>query len=623
MKKVKIIIPVIAIIAIIVGIAGYVLISGKIAISGKQKAEKGLEKAFNALEETESVLEDNEGYKYLKNFYSNPSETEFSFNVKADVDNLEDLIGDKESAKLVEDILEEIGNCNVTTKLSLDRDNKKIVSTLELDEKDILGNISGEAVITDKEIAFRSKEINEKFLKIKRDEDNKEVEEVFELIEELFEKDFSNLKFSAEEIKHFKNTYGNIFKDSVKDDMITSEEGSITISGNEKKCTVTKVKVDNENVKKILNTYVDTFTKDDKGRKIIIDKLRIIYTDELLRSMFYLDEDDDISEEINKELVDAVEDLKEEIDEIESFGFNFITYGSSTEVYANEYEFVDDEDSVKIKQIFNANGENYILLENGTEYLNVDVVRNKDEVSMSGKILMSGEDLKFEIVISNSVLKLKFDTEDIGTIEFNLDVTTNKNTNKEIDQDMVLKISADIPDLELKGSFTVTMSENVKIVDSIDVPDTSKAIDLIEDEDKLEDYLANSQEAIEKYSGKLEKSNIYKLIESLVSANSISNYKNNDSFLESRKVNEFQDDMNLAITSCLTDYYAAWAQDTSVASKKSEYFTQDKLNGYLDNGTITEYDESTGIGKYEIDSKKVYKFKIDTSTYALLSFEEE
>lgn len=499
MKKLKIIIPVLIVIAIIAGVAYFVLANNNLAITSRGKVAKGLSKSFTDLEGSDEILDEYEGYQYLKNIGTKPYEDEIKLSVDLDIDNLEDLVGDKETAKTITEIIDEITNSDIVTKVSMDKANKQMLVSLDATAKDIFGELTGEVAISEDEIAFRSKELNKNYLKIteKDAEENDEIKEIFDFIQEFFEKDYSDIMFSDEELKHFSDTYGEILNDFITDDIITSDKGEITVDGDTKSCTVTTTTLDNEKVKELLSKYITTYKEDEEGQTILKNKFTNLYGEE-------------ITKELLKSFNNSIDDIQDEIDDIEGALIKFITYGTMTDVYANEYQITFDGETLSIKENFNSDSTKYVISFDEEEIINATVKKLNKGIDISAQINMDGTVLNVSLVATSEKVVLKLDVEDYGTIEIVADINIKTNTATEFNQDIDITINIDIPDYDISGTLTLSIEESINIVDSIDFPDTSKAVSVYDEE--LEDYIEDCTENAQKILEKVEDSKVYELI---------------------------------------------------------------------------------------------------------------
>lgn len=602
MKKLKIIIPVLLVI-VAIAVACFVLFSDKLAFTGRSQAEKGLSKSLNLFEDFEDVFVGNEEYKYLKNITSKPFETEVSFNVELDIDGLEDLLGNKDTAELVNKVLDELADANIITKVAMDKSKKQMLTNIEVDAENIVGKITGEAVVTEDEIAFRSKEINKNYLSISKEdaEENENAKQIFDMIQGLFDKDYSSYAFTKEEIEHFKNTYGDIFDKTVEDDMIKKEKGNFTVDGDSKSCTVTTISLNNEKVKELLKNYMETYKNDEKGQEILNKKLIAIYGEEITEQMI---------DEINETL----DDLSDEIEDIEGWSIEFITYGNMVNVFGNEYKITIDEETLDIVERFNSDSREYIISFDEEELVNTTVKQTKNELTVNSKVDIDGITANVDLVKNKDKVSLKISAENIGEIEIVANIDTKTNTDKEFNQNIKLEITVSSKDLN--GTATITMNEKVNIVDSIDVPDTSKAVNIFDN--KFEKYIEDSQQPILELLQKIQKSDLYKAIQDYSTSSRTYNY--NDYNLDNHTKEDVVD------SKTLKKEIETWYKDLDIDEEetKTEAIEEEMISSldfdeYVNVNTYISWKEGDtadkgylGIEVVDMDDNS-YEFYVDLS----------
>lgn len=503
MKKLKIIIPVIIVI-IALAIAGVVIFAGdKIAITEKSKLERGLSKDLDVFDETEELfLEKYGNYKYLANIESKPFESNFDISVDADIENLEDLVGDEDLADIIISAIEEISNAKLSTKVAVDKANKQAVVGANLVAKNILGEISGEVAFTDTEVAMRSKDINKKYLIAT--EDDEEFEDYFEFVKNYFEKDFSKAKFTDEEIEYFKDTYGKVWEETVTADELNSSKGEFIVDGASKSCDITKVTLNNEKVKELLTKYAETYKNDETGKAILEEKFNTIYGEE-------------ITEQLLDEIDEMIEEIDESIDELEDAEFEYITYGTVLNLYGNEWKITFEGEEIDVLKTFNKDNTSVVVTDDGEELLNVTVKETKDEFSIDGTLTISGLTCNINVFMNENTTTIKLDSENIATVEISVNRDTKIDTETEFNQDVVLEVSLNVPTSNIEGSLTINLSEDIKIVDGIEYPDTSKAVS-ISDTKAFAEYIEDCEDAINEYSEKIQESDLFNAISEYTSS---------------------------------------------------------------------------------------------------------
>ena len=497
MKKLKIIIPVLVIIAAL-AVGGYFLItSGKIALTGKSKAENGLLKSLNTLEATEDIFETSEAMDELKDLSEKPFEASVKVNFDASVDGL-DLVLGKEASKLVEDILKELSTADFKTKFAMDKKEKKALLEMELDAKDILGTISGDVVISEDEIAFRSKELNEDYIVLKKeDAEEFDMEEAFDAIKEFFDANWERSTISEEDINYLKDTYKNVLRDYITDEMVKEADGKYKVNNEEKDCTVTTVTLNNDQVKGLVKKYIDTYKNDKKGQEIIKNTYASLYGKEL-------------ADEIFEDMDDSLEDADEIVDEIEDTTIEFITYGTIKDVYGVSYRFIVDGEALEFNETFN-NDSVYVELKVEDEsIIDGNLKATKDSIDFDGNVYIEGANASVKFYMDKTKLNLEVSVAELGSVKLTVDTEIKADSDKEKAEDSKITLSVDVPSAKISGDIKISVSDSLKYVKSLELPDTSKGVSL-KDNEKGEKYLEKCEKALNGYVEKLEKSKIYSL----------------------------------------------------------------------------------------------------------------
>lgn len=608
MKKLKLIIPVIIVI-IALAIAGVVIFAGdKIAITGKNKIERGLSKDLDVFEETEELFLQKYGnYKYLANIENQPFESSFDISVNADIKNLEDLVGDEDLADIITSAIKEISDAKLNTTVAVDKANKQAVVGANLVAKNILGEISGEVAFTDKEVAMRSKDLNKKYLIATEDDEG--FEDYFDFVKNYFEKDFSKAKLTDEEIKYFKDTYGKIFEETVTADELNSSKGEFTVDGATKSCDITKVTLNNEKVKELLKKYVETYKNDEKGKTILREKFNTIYGEE-------------ISDQLFEQLEDFCDEFDEIIDEMEDTEFEYTTYGTVLNLYGNEWKITVDGEVIDIVKTFNKDNTNIVVSDDGEEVLNVTVKETKDEFSIDGKLTISGLTCNLNVSMTNELTTIKIESENIVTVEISVNRDTKVDTETEFNQDVALEVSLNVPTYNIEGSVNINLSEDIKIVDSISYPDTSKAVS-ISDSKKISEYMEDCEEAINEYSEKIQDSDIYNAISEYTSSkyNSYS-YDDYDWDLDDYSTSYDDEIDSDDLKSEIKDWYDGLEKksgETKAQSVEKDMIDEYDFSELVDVYVYTSWEESKkeekgylGIEVVDFDDNS-YEFYIDLS----------
>lgn len=514
MKKIKIILPILLILIAVAGAAVYILSTGKLAVTPKAKVGVGLSKTLNTFEESEGVMSQT-NYKILENLKGKAYETDVTMSVDVNVEDLEELVGDKDTANLINNIFDTIAETTISTKMAVDPNEELATLELGLKNEELIGEISGDIAISADEIAFRSKELNEDYLVLKKEdvEDEPEMEQIFEMLQQIIKMDYTALMFTDEEIKHFSDTYGKILPDSIKDDMITSDKSEFTVSGSKQACTKTVLTYNNDQFKELLKNYITTFENDKKGREILENKVSAIYGETL-------------TEEFVSEMDSAIEELSDVIDEITNTKLEFVTYGTTTKTFGTETIVTIDEESAIIRETFNDDATNIVFDILGEEVANIVVKQSKDNISV--EYTMDVEEIKATVkfAMNKNKMEASFDFEEdgetVGKAELTMNLDTKTNSEKELDQGVDMNFAFEIPvgTENLKGSFAIKADEKIAVLDSVKFPDTSKAISVLEQTD-LEKYVKDAEEAAADYLEKIQENDLVNDIIDLTSKASV------------------------------------------------------------------------------------------------------
>lgn len=504
MKKLKIILPVL-VVAIIAAVAAFFYFGGpkNLAVSEKSKVSMGLTQAMKSFDVSDEITEDLFSTNYYEILDGDQYEVETSFSVDAEIDDLAKLVGSKEVAKTIEDLIEEISDVNVTLKCAVDKKEKQGLISADVNAKKIFGDITGDVYFTPDTVAARSKELSKNFIKVTKSDikGQEELEQIFDMLEKVFDMDYKGFRFSKEEIKHFKDTYGKILEESITDEMLKAEDGTF----NSKSCSKETVTFTDKEIKALLNAYVAAYENDKEGKKIIEDKYTTILGEEATAEM--MDEFDS-----------SIDEIKDSIDEIEDAKIEFVTYCSFKDVYGTELIIYSDEDKLTIRQTYNGDETKFEIdgLEEGV-VVEFTLKNTKSEISAKGKIGDDESLVSFNFKLNKELFDMSFtlteDGEEAGTFGIKADINTKKDSAKEFEQDAKLELYADIED-QFKGSLKVNLSEKASAKISEDFPDVKKAV-TIDDQAGLKSLLTDIQSNGIKYIEKIEKSNLFDIVESL------------------------------------------------------------------------------------------------------------
>lgn len=380
-KLKKILIPVVAVVVVVAVVLAVLVFTGKLDFnfSKKDKALAGYDKMAEVVTgvATDLQTEVEEAGLNTKLSLNNLKEIDASLDLSVDVKKLEisELSSDNE------DILQAIIDLLADTKLSINAksNGEKLYANVGVSSGNLA--LSAEANYDGELIGVRSKELNEKWIavdagkvtdalseEIDLDATKEEIEKMAQEIADVA----SELAFTDEEVEHFKSTYAGIPKEFLESLDVESEKATVEINDKEKNCTKATIKLDDEDVKDLLITYVETVGEDDKGIEILNKRFKAIaeYAEEIYTTMdavseyeddyyddyydndyyddyyyddYYYDDYDyepdfssmDLTELVNAETIDALVEEIEALD-LEGLEISIDTYATLTKVYRTD-----------------------------------------------------------------------------------------------------------------------------------------------------------------------------------------------------------------------------------------------------------------------------------------------
>lgn len=513
--KVGIISAAVATVAIITTIV-VLLVTGKLNFTKKDKTWKGIEKIGETFTDPiEDVAESSET-KISEEIGKKPIEC--SAEITASIDELEIEGMPSSYKKSLEDITDLLDGSKINLDLKADPKEKEFSGNISASVKDVIDNISADIVYKDDTLALRSKEINEDYIAITKDNlEGTDYEDYGKYFDQIGNSDFNidELMFTDDEIDHFKKTYKNILKDEIKNMDMESESDEVKVDGKDKKCTKIELTITDSEIADIINAYIKAFKDDDEGREIIEDKLNKylkLYKQDL--------DESDISDYIDK-YIDELENIVDELEfdgeaKITTYATALTTYRTDVEVEIDGnqivLEFLYEKDKTTISLKMNASGVTAKLgeLEIINEKDNKELKLSVNEELLGGK-LEAGLQFKKDGKKYITALNADVDINDLkGTINLKEEETRNTDKKDELDIEDKLTIDIDLPDYaKAKGSITV--KSNIKTVKDVDIPDIndSNSINAL-DEDEIEQYVKDAEEGITKLQKELENSSFLK-----------------------------------------------------------------------------------------------------------------
>lgn len=319
-----------------------------------------------------------------------------------------------------------------------------------------------------------------------------ELAEIFEMSKYLTA-DSMNLEkysFSENDKKHFTDTYGNIFKDSINKDNIKKESAEVTVDGKTEKCDKITYTLNTEDIKNLLKKYVETIKNDTEGQDIVLNKFldmadEMKVFDTLAENGMTGMSKDSIKSMVKNYMPQILESLNEAIDEIAIEKVEVVVYATNTTTYKVEAGIYQGTNSMKLIAELRDKGINVVV-----NYMDKEVVKFDLEDGNEG--------LKATIEFSGAKIEATYkkeNNEETVTIKADLTALVGENANAEVtvketvNEDTETKLDDNV-NMTLKVNATgvnIDVSLNAKtvteIVDSITVPEvtTTNAIDVVKE----------------------------------------------------------------------------------------------------------------------------------------------
>lgn len=465
-NKTKLLVILLVVLLVIVALVGTVVamvFTGKLALTDKQKLAKGLNDIKTRFSSVYSG-EDNIIQEYEK-MYTTPFESQTT--ITGSINKL-DIEGTEGMEQILSEIKEIVGETKITNSVQADLKNKVVNENLKVEMGDVVDEISLDLEYNNDTIALRSKELNEKYLSITKNdvESNSEYEdlvEVFEMFDMLCEKiDTQKMTFTEEEKLHFQENYKGIFDKYLTDDMITSAEANITVEGQSKKCSAVTVTFNKTQIQAILGEYLNRFENDATGKNILLNKLTYF------------------SEEVTEQdLLDLIEDLRSDLEDLEDdIKVVFTLYCDNFKTYGFDIVFADSIEASTIKTVLETNA------------INVKLISSETEIGMTtatetelGTITISGNEINIVIKDEDASMTLNAKEENNKTnasIAFSsedavlgLQLTNEQVTNTETETAEKNSVRLVLKSEEVNIDVTLNLDSNLKYINSVSTTSTS------------------------------------------------------------------------------------------------------------------------------------------------------
>lgn len=457
-KKIMIILAIIIVLIIaLAGATAAMIMTGHVAITSKQKLAKGLSDVGNMI----SISDLEENLKQYEKIKETPFEEETVISANVNDIELEDMSG---AQMIVDEVKNTINNTKITNTVKADLKNNIINENLKLNLSNIIEEISADVDYNENVLSLRSKELNEKYINISKNdlESNYEYSdliEIFDIIEEICKKSDVSIYFTEDEKMHFSETYGGIFLNSIKDNMITEESSIINVDDEQKECSKVTLTLNNKEIIELVEQYLNKLEEDQVGKEILINKIKLFEND--------FDEND---------LLYFIKNIRNEIIHLNGDAILKISvYCSMLKTYEMDIELIKLDD--KISLIFGQNSQKLYIIENGEVLLNA--VKTDELISISAK----DDELSILLDMSEQegVKVTSLLIEDLVD-EISLEVLLKSEQVTKTDMEDVSKntVEFSIKSDESTIDITFNIDSSMKFVDSIDTtPIDSNSISLV------------------------------------------------------------------------------------------------------------------------------------------------
>lgn len=470
-KKIIIILVIIIVLLIaMVGTVAGMVITGKVALTSKQK----LAKAFSDIEDSVTLPELEEYCKKYEKMQQTPFESEVSINANVNEISLENS---NEMQEIIDEVKNTIDNTQITNKVKADLKNNIIVENLKLGLGDIIPEISLDAQYTGKAIGIRSQELNPDYItleesSIQSNNQYSNLQQVFEVLEEICQPKSINLYLTDEEKAHFTDNYQGILDKYIIDDMITEENSTILLDGvTSKNCSKVSFTLNRLQIIELLGEYLDKLENDTVGRQIIIQKINSLTTFE------------------DSDLQDLIIELKADLLNLDNnTSIKVSVYCTMFNTYGFDIEFISDVND-KISVILGKNKKELYVAEDDEEIMNV--IKSGDEIVISSKNDKSSITLDITKVDSKDVISLNINDTERET-QVNIILSNEKITKTENNETSKGTIQFVATSGENVIDFTVNIDTKLDFVNSVDtVIEDVSFIDLVNStETEMQDYMS-------------------------------------------------------------------------------------------------------------------------------------
>lgn len=297
-------------------------------------------------------------------------------------------------------------------------------------------------------------------------------------------------ELTEKEVKHFEDTYGDIIKDNINKDRISSENAEVTINGETKKCDKVTYSVDAATAKTILTAYVEAFEKDTEGQEIILNKVAAIIEDTKILELYGAElgmtvTADQLKSQVKMMLPQLISELKSELNGLSTEGegtIDVVVYANATTTY--RVEVVIPEGGI-IAVDLEDNGMKISMNVQGQEVMTIDI-ENKDNKFTATANMMNQMvlDITNEKGNNGNNLVAKVTVNDgyeTVTMELGFKNTIKEDSDRKLDEDMEISFKVNVEGQKIDVAMMI--NRVAEIVDNVDVPElnATNSIDIVKE----------------------------------------------------------------------------------------------------------------------------------------------
>ena len=403
---------------------------------------------------------------------------EYSLEATANIDALDIPSLTSTEVKSIKGV---VNDSQLKLNLKADTEKNKMYGDLELD-----GTELGEVVYNSEAMALKVPSIDSKYYTIFKNSLKgtayESLTEVFDYIDNFGTSSLNldDFKFTSEEVNHFSDVYSKIFEGYATDDKLSTEKTEITIDGNNKSCEKITLALNSKEASELVSKYVEAFKNDTEGRNMLISKyikmMKATNTyDMMLEEMGYTDKEFKTElEDSFDTMIESMEDMVQEIKDNDTIKYKIIVYADMFKTYRIEMSMSDEDNEIKATMNLKDDGVyTEITADTNGEVIKMNINMTKNNMLLS---VETEDDIKMEIELKqeNKDITLTMNMKYMGDsiLDLTIKSTEESSTDKELNTTSSINIKFDYDNVKVAG--TINLKENLKIVDSIDIPEVTE-----------------------------------------------------------------------------------------------------------------------------------------------------